>query len=419
MVIRKRNAILAFLVAALCAACARGERATTTAGPFKVVRTQHAYTNWSTGSRTTYYRYDVRYRHRDFQFAGFTYYGGEQHTQRTFKSTEIARAYLVSREPAALLVLAGDPNNEASWSLLIDTPSGLRAEHVAFHAMASELVWLDDTAPAQIERWRDQLVLEGGRWLWVDDQALIDVQSVRVYRLPWPRGSRDGAQFVAYSPDRQRLARFGFYTDPQDFRVSHPVIIENTIATGEYREFDIDVATMWFDDNRDVDQAWLGAYFEWHERDGEHFLQRRAQPAERPYHGRLEVESYSKALQYRIPRIRFEHRKAVMEFVTAAVGGTYVFDEPVRELPAPPPAATATPTAADAVAAPPVGGALVRADLTMQNHVLAVYFSDGGLSIENREPTLNDWVRKIATALDAALATAEGRVWIAEHAAPQ
>lgn len=422
MVIWQRAVIVAVSAVMIGTACSGGERVATSVGPFKITRTQHAYTNWSTGSRNTYFNYDVRYRRREFKFPGFTYSGSGLDAPTSFDSSQIAAAFVVAQSPAALLVLAGDPNNDASWILLVDTPAGLRAEHVAFQSTPSELAWLDGATPVSLEGWRDRLMLDGGKWLWVDRQAMVDVQALQVYRLDAPRGSRDGAQFVAFSPDRQRVARFGVYLDTEDYRIAHPVIIENTIATGKQRLFDIDTSTMWFDDNRDVDQRWLEAYFEWWPgRDG-YTLQRRATPQDRPYHGRLELEPYAKALQYQVPRIRFEHRVSVMEHLASAVGGTFEFDAPIAEAPPPPAAAAASADFAPAdaaVAAPPVSGPLVRAVVKKGDKALVVYFSDSGLSIANNDRSLNEWVQTIATSLDAALATPAGRAWItAAHTTP-
>ena len=422
---RKLPWILALASAAVCAACTRAPRATAEAGPFSILRKQHSYSNWNTGGTTTYFTYEVRYRRGAFSFEGFRHPGNTD----TFQSSEIERAYVISKSPAALMVLAGDPNNDASWNLLVDTPSGLRAEHVAHYGLGDGLAWLDGDVPETIADARDLLQLDGGRWLWVEQQALLDRDALRVQRLATPDDSRAGAQFVMFSPDRRRMARFTTRTDRSDYRVWYPVMLVNDMASGGYTQFDIDAKAMWFDDNRDIDPAWITTYFEWRNVDGKGYaLHARATPAARPYHGRLEAPPGSQAVGYRVPRLRFEQRKAAMELIATTLGGTYSLPDEQVGVPAMPTPATATatptttttvsePDANDAVdaavSAPSVEGPLARADLVVGNQTLAVYFSDRGLSIENGEPALNDLVRRIAATVDSRLAQPEGQVLIA------
>lgn len=407
------------MVAAVCAACTpRGEQITVEAGAFTIMREQQTYNNWNTGGTTSYYTFDVLYRKREFQFPGLAPYGRGDGQTTDFTSSQIAGAYIISQSPAALLVLAGDPNNHATWNLLLDTPSGLRAEHVAFHTMGRDFAWLDGDTPAPIGPAYELLNIEGGRLLWVDNQAFIDLDNMRVHRLSSIGGSVDGAAFVAFSPDRKKMARFDSYIDPNDFRVWYPVILENDIASGEVRTFAIDERTMWFDDSRDIDHIWLEWYFEWHnENDVGFVLQPLASPKPRPYHGRLEIVADTNGAQYHVPRLRFEQRQAAMDVIAKVVGGTYVTKKSETNVQEPSAAAFASDDAAPCADAafPPSIGPIDWADFNIEGKQLTVYFTERGLSIENNDPALNEVVRKIAATLDAEFALPTGQNWIADE----
>ncbi len=410
---------LLLIVATVGAACTpHGERITVEAGAFTIEREQHSYGNWNTGGTTTYYSVVVRYRKHEFQFPGRTYYGSSDGQATDMSSSQIHYAYVVSHSPAALLVVAGDVNNDASWYLLVDTPSGFRAEHVAFYASYGQLAWLDGDAPLPIANRRELLKIEGGRWLLVSRQSILDLDSLQLYRLPSIDGSKDGALFIAFSPDRKKMARFDSYIDANNFRVWHPVILENDIASGEVRSFDIDRRTMWFDNSGDIDRAWLESYFEWRRENNAGFtLQPLANPAPRPYHGRLEVETDTKAVQYHVPRLGYKHRQAAMDFIAEVVGCTYAIEE--LEL------NTQEPTAVTAAnghaelrtdaALPPTMGPLAAINLDVEGKRLTVYFSESGLAIENHDPALSQVVRKIAARLDAQFALPTGQAWIADE----
>lgn len=418
MIQRKLSWILILIVAAACAACTpRGEQTTVEAGAFTIVREQHSYRHWNTGGTTEYYTFVVRYRQREFQFPVFSSYGSGDEQTTDVTSSRLAAAYIVSQSPAALLVLAGDPNNHASWNLLVDTPGGLRAEHVAFHTIGRNFAWLDGDTPAPIDPAYDLLNIEGGRLLWVDSQALINLDSLRIHRLLAIGSPTNGAGFVAFSPDRKKLARFDTYYDVND--LWHPVILENDIASGKFRSFTIDKRTMWFDDSRDIDREWLESYFEWRNVDGAGFaLQPLANPKPRPYHGRLEVEPFSdtNAMQYHVPRLLFKHRRATMDYIAEAMGGTYVIDEPEPYTQEPPAATAANDDTAPRTnaALPPGIGPIASADLDIKGKHITIYFSESGLSIENHDPAMNEVVRTIAAILDAEFASPAGQKWITD-----
>ena len=409
---------LLLLVAALCAACDQhGERVTVEAEPFTILREQHTYSNWNTGGTTTYYSVDVRYNKHEFHFPEFSFYrdGGASATDMT--SNRIGYAYIISKSPAALLVAAGDLNNDASWYLLVDTPSGLHSEHVAFYASYGGLEWLDGDAPVPIANRRELLTIEGGKWLLVASESILDLASLHVYHLPSYDGSRGGALFVTLSPDRRKMARYdSSFTYRDDRRIWRPVIIENDIASGQIRSFDIDDKTMWFDTSEDIDRVWLESYFEWRKNiDASFSLQLLANPKPRPYHGRLEVETGTNGLHYRVPRLHYEHRKAAMDFIAAALGKTYAIED--LELGSEEPNATAS---ANGDAAPHTDalspssfGPLASVDIDVEGKRLTIYFSKEGLSIENHDSALNEVVQKIATKLEAEFLTPRGQTWTA------
>lgn len=257
------------MTAVLCGACSpREERVSLEAGGFKVVRKQHTASNWNTGGTSTYFTFELRYHKAAFKFPVRSGWGGGPDQTAVSDSTDIAAAYLVSRTPAALLVVAGDANNHATWNLLVDTPDGLRSEHVAYHSAGRDLAWLDGNSPVPIDAVYTRLQIDGGRWLWVDNQALIDLTTLRVHRLATTDQALDGAAFVAFSPDRRKMVRFDTVSDANDVQIWHPIILENDITSGEVRSLAIDNKTMWFDDSRDIDQAWLQTYFQWHQEAG-------------------------------------------------------------------------------------------------------------------------------------------------------
>lgn len=402
--------------AVLCAACSsREERIAVEAGGFKIIREQHSSSNWNTGGTSTSFTFTVLYHKAAFQFPVHSSWGGDSGQTPPIDSTRIVAAYLVSRSPATLLVVAGDPNNHATWNLLIDTPNGLRSEHVASHSGGRELAWLDGDTPVPIDAAYSLLTLEGGRWLWVDNQSLIDLSTLHVHRLKAAGHAMDGAAFVAFSPDRSKMARFDTVSDANDFRIWHAFILENDIASGEARTFPIDTLTMWFDTSLDIDQTWLQSYFQWHQDPKSGYaLQRRPQPGARPYHGRLQVDTGTQAFQYHVPRLGFEHRQAVMDFLAGALGARYVLEE-TAPYDAQPAAATATDAASTPrtdAAIPPSIGPLSWAKLEIADKQLTIYFSEHGLAIENRDIALNDEVRRLATTLDTVLASAKGRQWL-------
>ena len=406
------------LVAAVCAACSeRGEQVAMDAGPFRILREQNSYGSWSTGGTTTYYSYDVRYRKHEIHFPEFSYHGGGKASDTEITSSQIGYAAIVSQSPPALLVVAGDLNNDASWYLLVDTPSGLRSEHVAFYGSYDELAWLDGDVPVPIKDRRKQLKLEDGRWLWVNSESILDRDSLHVYRLPSYGGSKGGALFVAFSPDRRKMARYESITDPNSPDGWRSVIIENDIASGQIRSFDIDERTMWFDASEDIDHAWLTSYFEWRKEGDEFTLRPLVEPKPRPYHGRQLVESSTNGLQYRVPRLRYEHRQAAMDFIAAALGRTYSLAQLELDAQEPTVAKVANSEAGprtDAATPAPFFGKLAAVDLDIEGKQLTVYFSEDGLSIENNDSALNEVVQKIAAKLDAEFQTVRGMAWIVD-----
>ena len=406
------------LVATVCAACSEhGERVAMDAGPFRILREQNSYGNWSTGGTTTYYSYEVRYRKSGFHFPEFSYHGGGKASTTEIASSQIRYASIVSQSPPALLVVAGDLNSDDSWYLLVDTPSGLRSEHVAFLRSYAELAWLDGDVPVALKDIREQLKLEDGRWLWVNTESILDRDSLHVHRLPSYGGSKEGALFVAFSPDRRKMARYESIRDPNSPDGWRSVIIENDIASGQFHSFDIDKRTMWFDTSEDIDHAWLTSYFEWRKESDEFTLRRLAEPKPRPYHGRQLVESRTNGLQYRVPRLRYEHRQAAMDFIAAALGCTYSTDQLKLDAHEPAVAKVANSEAGPRTdaATPAPFGPLVAVDLDIEGKRLTVYFSERGLSIENHDSALNEVVQKIATKLDAEFLTARGIAWIADE----
>ncbi len=408
--------LLLGVAAVVCVACSSGEeRVNIEAGGFRVVRQQHTASNWNTGGTSTSFTFAVRYHKSAFQFPTRSGWGGEPDQTTTCDATDIAAAFLVSRAPAALLVLAGDPNNHATWNLLIDTPSGLRSEHVAYHSVGRDLAWLDGDSPVPIDAAYSLLNIEGGRWLWVDNQALIDLATLRVHHLDAVGHGRDGAAFVAFSPDRRKMARLDTVTDADDYRSWQAIILENDIASGAVRSFAIDRQTMWFDDSRDIDQHWLQSYFQWRQ-DAQlgYALQRLAHPHPRPYHGRIQLDASTQALQYHVPRLGFAHRQAVMEFLATALHGKSTLEEDEPQAALPPPATaphSETAATADAALAPSIEP-ISAAQLEVDGNQLTIYFSARGLSIENRDVALNELVRRVATTLDATFTSARGKAWL-------
>lgn len=386
------------------------------AGPFRILREQNSYSNWSTGGTTTYHTYDVRYRNHEFRFPAFSYYGGGKASDTEIASSQIRYAAIVSQSPPALLVVGGDPNNDASWYLLMDTPGGLRSEHVAFYDSNDELEWLDGDAPVPLKDIREQLKLEDGRWLWVNSQSILDRDSLHVHRLPSYGGSKDGALFVAFSPDRRKMARYESIMGSNSPDGWRSVIIENDIASGQIHSFEIDERTMWFDTSSDIDHVWLMSYFEWRKEGDEFTLRRLQEPKPRPYHGRLSVETGTSGLQYRVPRLRYKHRQAAMDFIAAALGCTYSLAQLELD-PQPKSIKAANDEAAPRTdaATPAPFSPLAAVDLDIESKRLTVYFSGDGLSIENHNPTLNEIVRKIATTLDAEFMTTRGMAWLADE----
>jgi hypothetical protein len=198
----------------------------------------------------------------------------DQDVSVTYTDKQIEHLYILSDAPAALLVEAYDGRDHRRWSLLVDSPQGLRVTQVAAGEHGGPLAWLGGDTVQSIGR--DELRLDQGQWLWVREQTLVDRQALRVFPLAVPEGADAYASFVQFSPDRKHIARKTWITqyaiEPTE---SRHVIVDNEIATGRFTSQEFDTQAMPYQNWSDVDAAWLNKYFEWQSGDGSYRLQRR------------------------------------------------------------------------------------------------------------------------------------------------
>jgi hypothetical protein len=98
------------------------------------------------------------------------------------------------------------------------------------------------------------------------------------------------------------------------------------------------------------------------------------------------------------------------------MGGTYAMEGPKTNAQEPTDATAANDDAAPHTAAvsPAVIDPLAWANLDVHGKRLTVYFTEGGLAIDNQDPALNELIRKIAATLDSEFTSPAGQTWIAD-----
>lgn len=316
----------------------------------------------------------------------------------------------------ALLLVARD------FTLVSEQAGQLRVQPLSSQsASLAAAQWLDSEGgqPGQSRSWGISHVdlknpaaldaatrLQGGRWLRLGSQQLLDVQTLAVHKVePWvPHRpgvpitslSRAGDEVRAFSPGRTAYVLAGSQVDYARGKGQVWGLLVVDIASGTASELRVDRRRMPFASTDDMDHDWIAHYFEW-QRDaaGREQLVPRAGVRPRPWRGRLLQGSVGE-LTYRVERMRPAYADELRRTVLALPGAVLAPDwiDPKRGID---------------------GFTLRVADCTIGLRVgepgLPEEDYDGDVSVfapmadAGTRPACNEIIRRIAAAADAELAS--------------
>jgi hypothetical protein len=249
------------------------ERDIVNAGPFQIRRTYDAYRNWDTGGRTHHARDEIRFRKRVFSFVTSDRRG----TDSTQSSKSVQLAFALPHLTGAVLFVAGR-QDDSSWYLAHEIDGALNVQRLAPFDFHVPPAWLDEQAPAPIEYDLRTLRFEGGRWLWLHEQTLLDCETLTVHRLaspsPWSR-----TRFLAFSPDRRRIARLWRSTGLS----SAVLMLDNEVSDGSFQAWQLDDEVANITRFYDIDAQWLNQSFVWESTAGGYRLKPRSDSIATPY----------------------------------------------------------------------------------------------------------------------------------------
>lgn len=258
-------------------------------GPFEVVTTQTTRrVTWfnPTGAMidrrpSTHERYTLRHRERPLTIVIPDADGGDA----LIRHETLHVAWILPSNEPAVLVLVGGVNSGRSWVLVRERRGEVSMAVVAREpSSASTGVWLDAERPLRHGVIDGQPILavtagriEGGRWLLLGTDTVLDVLSLRRYGLASSHDVDVSRQMaLGISPDARAVARYA------TVRASHqPVIVIDAIGGGDSTRIPIDRRHLRYRDRADLTPAWLAHHFEW--RDAQ--LVMRPDIAPLPYRG--------------------------------------------------------------------------------------------------------------------------------------
>ncbi|MBX3015108.1 MAG: hypothetical protein KF832_26555 [Caldilineaceae bacterium] len=272
--------------------------------------------------------YQLRYQGELFTFPGRAgIFGDDAATYQTFNAV-ITFTQPVSNTGPVFVVNVGDPNNSSFFYLVREVAGQAAARYLGPASGNVAADWLDvppmdPTATRDLTLRRGQL--EGGRWLLLGDNCVLDVQTLTAYPFEtYPL--HDGAdaslnQFklpLGLSPDQQSLVRLGSReirdAETGDFRGWAAVLMVYNFVDGTSYTLPIDRARMRYAAVELIDAAWLDHHFTWQPTAGApDRLVQRPNFSRLPYTGRLTGTADSR--EYRIVPVKAELLDQMVSFL--------------------------------------------------------------------------------------------------------
>jgi hypothetical protein len=256
--------------------------------------------------------YSLRYHGKRISFPGLSgTYGQDTVTYERFNSI----ITFPTTEPT-VLVNVGDPNNSSFYYLIREKNGALAFEHIADGRGGVSADWLDpseDIAERSVAVHRRHL--EGGRYLLLDQFAVLDTKTLLSHRFEYnPHGSVN--QFkapITMSPDKRSFVRMG----SGDFPDNLPVFIVFDFLAASSYVLPIERSLMRYNDWVEVDRAWLDRHFEWTKNlDGHDVLVRRASFAPLPYRGYRPASPHDSTYrEYKLMRVVPEMKDSLIAFI--------------------------------------------------------------------------------------------------------
>jgi hypothetical protein len=289
---------------------------TDSVGPFEVgTQTYHFYRATSTSGLSATSTFQVR--HRGEPVPGID-------------SVEAVAA--VAGPAPALLVATGGPDEECR--LLVAEGDSVRVVTLGWagHSIRGKLVSNDvdrfrtarDTE--RREGWLDRTTFaESGLYL-INDNALFDTRTLAAAPLEFPDGPwpRKELGLLAVSPDGRSVVWFA-----DDDNDTGPLLGVTDYQAGRWYPVPIDRARMRYNEEKDLDPAWVAHHFHWvRGADGRDSLAPRPGFKPLPYKGRLDLGSRPTDFQYYTLRpAGHPLRDAITEFLVTEMGGERLPDE--------------------------------------------------------------------------------------------
>lgn len=290
-------------------------------GPFEIVTHYTRYTHgYNEGQlrRGVTEHYSLRYRGKPFTFRGP---GGMFGDSTEEYGAVNAIVTFPSPEPA-VVVNAGDPNNSSHYFLVREAGGRARAEYLGPSSGNVSADWLDPPA-ADSAGERDLAVhrkhLEGGRWLLLGEQTVLDTRTLKSYRVEhhpnvYPHSSRAA---LAMSPDRHSFVRLASGASPENA----PLLLVHDFTAGASYALPIERRTMRYVDLEEIDAAWVAHHFAWKAaEDGHERLEPRAGAEPLPFHGRLSVDGSDGTRSYHLAPVKAEMRDTLAAFIAREMG---------------------------------------------------------------------------------------------------
>ncbi len=300
-------------------------------GSFEVVTHTHRYqTGWNTGELGTAAteKYSLRYRSQPFSFEGKAgWFGSEVKRYETFNS-------IVTFPTAvpALVVNAGDPNNESYYYLILEAGEKAVAQYLGASTGGVSAQWLDppEGGPAPIaDKALHRGRLEGGRWLLLGQYTVLDTRTLEITAFSQPEDFSPN-QFkppVAMAPDGGSFVRFGYTMDMNMTDVVKLAVFE--IGVGTTYTLPIDRMRMRYNDWTEIDAAWLDHHWEWKAgRDGLLRLVEREDFEPLPRRGSLKVSPYDGQREYAVSHVKPEMLDRVKAYLVQSHGAVLQPPEP-------------------------------------------------------------------------------------------
>lgn len=249
--------------------------------------------------------YQLRYRGEPFPIEGRAGMFGDKTATYPTLNAVITFTMPHSNTEPAFVVNVGDPNNSSFFYLVREVNGQAKVEYLSDTSSNVAADWLDagrsdPTVARNLTLHRGRL--EGGRWLLLGDNCVLDVQTLTAYRFDtYPLGDGSDAalnQFklpLGLSPDQQSFVRVGS-SDVRDwgtdeFRGSVALLIVYDFVDGASYTLPVDRLRMRYPAVEDIDAAWLAHHFVWQSTDGAHDrLVQRTDFTPLPYRGRLSGE---------------------------------------------------------------------------------------------------------------------------------